>query len=169
MSYYRNRLLALREERDLKQAAVAAELGMARGTLANYEAGLMPSIENAISLARYYHVSLDYIAGLSSERSHSADTLQESFFTLMRLAGDAAPTGSDVAAVLDAAILYMASGNPCGEGPIQAWKDFMADLAASLSAAASGDVARLLDSANAAAVAALEITKMPAKLATKKE
>ena len=169
MSYYQNRLLRLREERDLKQATVAAELGMARGTLANYEAGLMPSMDNAIALAQYYHVSLDYIAGLSSEPRHSADTLQDAFSTLLRLAGDAAPTGSDVAALLDAAILYMAGGKPCGEGPIQAWKDFMAQLAQSLSAATSGDTARLLDSANAAAVAALEITKMPAKLATKKE
>lgn len=48
---YTNRLLQLREEADQKQTVVAAALGISRTTLSNYEAGMMPSLENAIKIA----------------------------------------------------------------------------------------------------------------------
>lgn len=152
---YKNRLRALREEKDLKQTTVADDLGLSRTTLSNYEAGMRPSIENAIALAQYYHVSLDYIVGLSAERSPTVGALSTSFATLSGLAADAA-------------ILYQCSGAPCGEQPISAWRDFMRHLAACLNAAAKGDDAALIDSANAATVAALEVAKMPALYYKKK-
>ena len=168
MMSYKNRLRALREEKDLKQTTVADDLGLSRTTLSNYEAGMRPSIENAIALAQYYHVSLDYIVGLSADRSPTVGALSTSFATLSGLAADAAPTASDVAALVDAAILYQCSGAPCGEQPISAWRDFMRHLAACLNAAAKGDDAALIDSANAATVAALEVAKMPALYYKKK-
>lgn len=164
MPYTANRLRQLREERDIKQVTAAADLHISRATLSNYESGLMPSIENAIALAQYYHVSLDYIVGLSAERSANTGTLASSFLTLINLAGDAAPTASDVSALLDAAIMYMASGKPCGEQPVAAWRDFMQQLTACFRAAAQGNGPQLMDHANAAAVAALEVTKMPAMM-----
>lgn len=167
MSYKLNRLRQLREERELKQTTVAQELGLSRTTLSNYEAGMTPSIENGIALANYYHVSLDYIVGLSSERSTSAGGLTASFATLAGLVGDAAPTASDVAALVDAAIMYSVSGKPCGEQPLTAWRNFMRHLTDCLSAAAKGDGAQVVDRANAATVAALEIAKMPAAFYSK--
>ena len=128
MSYKSTRLRQLREEKDLKQTTVADELHISRTTLSNYEAGMTPSIENAIALARYYRVSLDYIVGLSSERSANAGALAASFATLYNLAPGAAPTASDVAALADAAILYLVSGKPCGEQSVAAWRDFMRSL-----------------------------------------
>lgn len=86
---------------------------------------MTPSIENGIALANYYHVSLDYIVGLSSERSPNAGGLAASFATLAGLVGDAAPTASDVAALVDASIMYAVSGKPCGEQPLTAWRNFM--------------------------------------------
>lgn len=169
MSYIVNRLLQLREEKGLKQATVADDLHMSRSTLSGYEMGKMPSIQHAMALAGYYQVSLDYIVGLSSERSASASALVSSFITLQNLAGSAAPTASDVAALVDAAILYLCSGKPCGEQPITAWRDFMRSLTACLSAAVQGDGAQLIDKANAAAVAALDVTKMPGLLRVDKE
>ncbi len=162
MPYKMNRLRQLREEKDLKQTTVASDLGMSRTTLSNYEAGMMPSIENGIALANYYHVSLDYIVGLSAERSTNAGALTSSFVTLAGMAGDVAPTASDVAALVNAAIMYEATGKPCGEQPLAAWRDFMRHLTKCLQAAATGDGAALVDNANAATVAALEVTKMPA-------
>ena len=88
---YKNRLRALREEKDLKQTTVAEDLGLSRTTLSNYEAGMRPSIENAIALAQYYHVSLDYIVGLSAERNSTVGELTTSFAALSGLAVDAAP------------------------------------------------------------------------------
>lgn len=162
MPYKMNRLRQLREEKELKQTTVAADLGISRTTLSNYEAGMMPSIENGIALANYYHVSLDYIVGLSAERSTNAGALTSSFVTLAGMAGDIAPTASDVAALVNAAIMYEATGKPCGEQPLAAWRDFMRHLTKCLQAAVTGDSAALIDNANAATVAALEVTKMPA-------
>lgn len=168
MFYTGSRLEQLRKERNMNQADVAAELNMSRSTLSGYEKGKMPSIDHALALANYYHVSLDYITGLSAERSANASALVSSFVTLNNLAGGSAPTASDVGALVDAAIVYMCAGKPCGEQPLMAWRDFMRQLTTCLSAATQGDGARLADAANAATIAALEVTKMPARLLEKK-
>ncbi len=169
MSYPLNRLRLLREEKDLKQETVAHDVGISRSALSTYEKGLTPGIDNAIALARYYGVSLDYILGLSDERSASIGSLSGKFATLSRLAGEAVPTASDVTALVDAAAVYLANGKPCGIEPLTAWRDFMRGLTVCFSAATSGNGAQLLDAANAAAVAALEVTKMPAFMLAKKE
>lgn len=169
MSYKLTRLRQLREEKDLKQTTVADDLHISRTTLSNYEAGMTPSIENAIALAQYYRVSLDYIVGLSSERSANVGALSASFVTLHNLAPEAAPTASDVSALVDAAILYLVGGKPCGEQPLTAWRDFMRSLTVCLAAALNDDCAQLLDNANAAVIAALDVSKMPGLLRTDKK
>ena len=164
MSYAANRIKQLREEKELNQSVVADELRIPRSALSMYENGRIPSMDHALALANYYHVSLDYIAGISSERSANASALVSSLMTLNNLAGAAAPSASDVGALVDAAIVYMCQGKPCGEQPLAAWRDFMRHLAACLSAATQGDAAKLADAANAATIAALDVTKMPARL-----
>lgn len=168
MSYPLNRLRLLRKEKELKQETVARDVGISRSALSTYEKGLTPGIDNAIALARYYGVSLDYILGLSDERNMHVGSLSGRFATLSSLAGDAAPTASDVTALVDAAAVYLANGKPCGVEPLAAWRDFMRKLTVCFSAAASGNGAQLLDAANAAVVAALEVTKMPAAMLEKK-
>lgn len=56
----------LREDRDLKQAAVASVLGISQQVYSRYETGTneMP-IHHLIKLCQYYQVSADYILGLS--------------------------------------------------------------------------------------------------------
>ena len=169
MPYTENRLRQLREERELKQTTVAEEIGISRAMLSNYESGKMPSLYSAIKLAQYYHVSLDYILGLSAERNATEGALTSSFATLSRMAGSSAPTASDVSALVNAAIMYCAKGFPCGEQPLTAWREFTRHLTASLMAAATGDSAQLIDRANAALLAALDVSKMPASLYEKKK
>lgn len=168
MSYPLNRLRLLREEKDLKQEMVAHDVGISRSALSTYEKGLTPGIDNAIALARYYGVSLDYILGLSDERNANIGALAGKFATLSSLSGGAAPTASDVTALVDAAAVYLANGRPCGVEPLAAWRDFMRRLTVCFSAATSGNGAQLLDAANAAVVAALDVTKMPAAMLEKK-
>ncbi len=162
MSYSLNRLRLLRDEKDLKQETVAHDVGISRSALSTYEKGLTPGIDNAIALAQYYGVSLDYILGLSDERNTNIGSLSSRFATLSSLAGEAAPTASDVTALVDAAAVYLVNGKPCGVEPLAAWRDFMRKLTVCFSAAASGNGAQLMDAANAAVIAALEVTKMPA-------
>lgn len=64
MKYYQ-RLRDLREDNDKTQAEIAALLGTRQQQYARWESGAwqMP-IEHYKTLAKYYNVSIDYLAGL---------------------------------------------------------------------------------------------------------
>ncbi len=62
---YSQRLKDLREDADKKQSDIAAFLKTTQSYYAQYENGKreMP-FSRAIELAKYYNISLDYLAGL---------------------------------------------------------------------------------------------------------
>ena len=63
MKYYQ-RLRDLREDADKTQAEIAAILGTVREQYAKYESGKQElPMHHFITLARFYNVSLDYLAG----------------------------------------------------------------------------------------------------------
>ncbi len=65
MKFYR-RLKDLREDRDFSQAQIAKVLGTTQPQYARYENGERElPMHHFITLAKYYNVSLDYLAGLS--------------------------------------------------------------------------------------------------------
>lgn len=69
MAFYR-RIRELREDNDKTQKEVAEYLGTPYQYYAVYEKGTSEiSFERAIMLAKYYNVSLDYIAGLTDKKS----------------------------------------------------------------------------------------------------
>lgn len=64
MNYYQ-KIKDLREDKDLKQETIAEYLGIKQSDYSKYERGKhMMGIDKYIKLARYYNVSIDYIAGL---------------------------------------------------------------------------------------------------------
>ena len=65
---YRQRLRDLREDADKTQEEIAAVLGTSQTMYARYERGAneLP-IRHLLTLCRYYHVSADYILGLSKD------------------------------------------------------------------------------------------------------
>lgn len=67
MPYYQ-RLRDLREDNDLTQTQLVQKLNMHKTTYTNYEQGKrdMP-FEIAIKIAKFYNVSLDYLAGITNE------------------------------------------------------------------------------------------------------
>lgn len=67
MTYYR-RLKDLREDHDLTQAQLVEQLGMHKTTYTNYEQGKRDlPLSVAIKIAKFYGVSLDYLAGLTNK------------------------------------------------------------------------------------------------------
>ena len=61
---YRNRLRDLREDRDLKQAALADYLQIHQTTYSDYELGKLNVPINVLhALADYYDTSIDYLLG----------------------------------------------------------------------------------------------------------
>jgi len=68
MAYYR-RIRELREDNDKTQREIAEYLGTPYQYYAVYEKGTSEiSFERAIALAKYYNVSLDYVAGLTNNK-----------------------------------------------------------------------------------------------------
>ena len=66
---YRNRLRDLREDRDLKQAALANYLQIHQTTYSDYELGKLNVPINVLhALADYYDTSIDYLLGRTSEK-----------------------------------------------------------------------------------------------------
>ena len=66
---YRNRLRDLREDRDLKQAALADLLQIHQTTYSDYELGKLNVPINVLhALADYYDTSIDYLLGRTSEK-----------------------------------------------------------------------------------------------------
>ena len=62
------RIKDLREDRDLTQKAVAEKLGLYTTTYQRYERGEREiPFDLAIALAKFYNVSLDFLAGLIAE------------------------------------------------------------------------------------------------------
>lgn len=71
MSYYYQRLKDLREDRDqvIKQQEIAQLLGTTQQTYSLWERGEREiPFHHAITLAKFYSVSLDYIAGLTNNK-----------------------------------------------------------------------------------------------------
>lgn len=63
--YYYQRLKDLREDNDKSQKQIAEILGMKYQQYGRYESGEREiPLHHIIKLARYYNVSLDYLAGL---------------------------------------------------------------------------------------------------------
>ena len=66
--YFYQRLRDLREDRDMTQADVARLLGTAREQYNKYELGKQEiPFHHVITLARFYNVTIDYIAGIAQE------------------------------------------------------------------------------------------------------
>ena len=62
------RIKDLREDRDLTQKAVAEKIGLYTTTYQRYERGEREiPFDLAIELAKFYNVSLDFLAGLIAE------------------------------------------------------------------------------------------------------
>ena len=65
-----NRIRDLREDHDLTQVECAKIAYISKNTYIRYEKGeIEPKFDVIINLAKYYGVSIDYIAGLTNDKS----------------------------------------------------------------------------------------------------
>ena len=64
------KLRSLRTEKKLTQKQVADRIGLAISAVSSYESGSRyPSYEALIKLARIFHVSTDYLLGMTDKRN----------------------------------------------------------------------------------------------------
>lgn len=77
MSYYYKRLKELREDNDKTQQEIAEILNTTYQYYSAYERGLRDiPFQRAIILAKYYNVSLDYIAELTDNPQSNATVIK---------------------------------------------------------------------------------------------
>lgn len=68
-----SRIIDLREEQDLSQRSLAQELGLDRSVLNRIELGTRPLRDDElVHIAKYFHVSTDYLLGLTDARTSDA-------------------------------------------------------------------------------------------------
>ncbi len=68
MQKYYSRLKDLREDHDMTQAQVAEVIGTSQQHYGKYESGkIIIPFDRVITLAEFYNVSIDYIAGYTNE------------------------------------------------------------------------------------------------------
>ena len=73
-----NKLKTLRLEKNMTQKQIAERIGVAISAVSSYEAGVRyPTYDTLVKLARIYHVSADYLIGISDTRSLDVDGLDE--------------------------------------------------------------------------------------------
>lgn len=67
---YRERIRALREDRDLTQRQIAALLHVSQKTYSDYELGKTRiPVDSLIALAHFYDVDMNYISGLTRQKT----------------------------------------------------------------------------------------------------
>ena len=67
---YRERIRALREDRNLSQVFVASMLHVGQKTYSDYEMGKTRiPLDSMLILAKYYDVSMDYLCGISNVKT----------------------------------------------------------------------------------------------------
>ena len=78
------KLRSLRTEMKLTQKQVADRIGLAISAVSSYESGTRyPSYETLIKLSRMFHVSTDYLLGLTEKRSVDVTGLEDTEIELI--------------------------------------------------------------------------------------
>ena len=73
------RVRDLREDHDKLQKDIAKILGISQQYYSDYECGKRTfTVQHLISLCKYYHVSLDYIVGLTDENINTRNNKKTS-------------------------------------------------------------------------------------------
>lgn len=71
-------LTLLRKEQNVSQKKVAADLGISQALLSHYEKGIREcGLEFVVKAAQYYHVSADYLLGLTPQRNGSVIAVKD--------------------------------------------------------------------------------------------
>ena len=85
MQYFGEKIKELRLQRNMSQKQVAEYLGVVGATISAYEQGKKyPSIEILIKICTLYHVSADYLLGLSDNVQLLKSDLTDNQMSILR-------------------------------------------------------------------------------------
>lgn len=75
---FSQKIKKLRETNGITQSALAKKVGISRNSVNSWEMGLsFPSVVNLIELTRIFHVSADYLLGISDDETVNVSALND--------------------------------------------------------------------------------------------
>lgn len=78
MVYMGEKLKSLRLEKKYTQKQISERIGLAISAVSSYESGARyPSYDVLVKLSRIYHVSTDYLLGVTSQRTIDVSALDD--------------------------------------------------------------------------------------------
>ena len=155
------RIRELRIDNDLKQGEMGAAIGITQNMVSNYENGREPPIDTVIAYAAYFGVSVEYLLGLTNERTRATHDNEKALDDMQAAAlahGDAPFSRADIAQLAAAFVAYYEAGAPAGSAPMACVAAFLPAMARLLDAATQQDTAALLLACNDVARAGLDVT-----------
>ncbi|MEA4928560.1 MAG: helix-turn-helix transcriptional regulator [Candidatus Limiplasma sp.] len=163
MQLLEERLRALRVENNLRQDTLANSLNCSRFSISNYENGRSITNDIIVSYCKYFHVSADWLLGLTTDRNPGGSDLSAKLETLASLtvaAGGDPLTADQLSALLDAYIRYYQHGAPAGNTPVSVLSAVLLRMGVALSALMGDQIAPVLAATNDVASAGLDAQQM---------
>ena len=161
MDILSKRIRELRVDHDMKQGEMGAALGITQNMVSNYENGREPPLDTVLAYAQYFNVSVEYLLGVSNERTRAPQGGEKALDDMQAAAaarGETPFSRGDVAQLAAAFVAYYKAGAPAGSAPMECVAAFLPAMARVLDAAARQDVAALLVACDDVAKAGLNIT-----------
>lgn len=151
------RLERLRKDKQLTQSEAAEKLGVSRSTYNCYETDrVIPPVEVLIRIADFYHVSTDYILGLSPEKNPAADEIAKRLKLLAAVAQDMDSISySEFLGLINALIGYYHTRQRAGNMPMKDARSVIAALTTVVEAASADSLSTLHQAVNNLALTAL--------------
>ncbi len=160
MDILSKRIRELRIDHDLKQGEMGAALGITQNMVSNYENGREPPYETVLAYARYFHVSVEYLLGVTNEPVRVEQDVDKAFEAMQAAAdrcGDQPYTRGDIARLTDAFAAYYKAGAPAGSAPMACVAAFLPAMTRLLEAAVRQDAPAMLAACEDVGKAGLDV------------
>ncbi|HNW87941.1 MAG TPA: helix-turn-helix transcriptional regulator [Candidatus Limiplasma sp.] len=157
------RIRGLRNEKGLIQPDIANVLGCSPATISYYENGRPLTQDVIATYCQYFHVSADWLLGLTTDRHPGGSELSAKVETLAALtdaSGGEPLTADQLNALLDVFILYYRHGAPAGNVPVSVLSEFLSRMGQAVAALMGNETAPILTATNAVGSAGLDAQNM---------
>lgn len=163
MEVFAKRLKSLRNDAGEKQTELQAILHVSQGMVSSFENGREPSFDTLIQIAQHYHVTTDYLLGLSSSKGTDSSVLMASINDCATAAESIGimPAGADELHAMYAQLTaYLHGPQQAGDAPLRTINQLCSGMTDLLSALNRDSAASVIDANNALMSTVLQISQI---------
>lgn len=163
MEVFAKRLKSLRNDAGEKQTELQAILHVSQGMVSSFENGREPSFDTLIQIAQHYHVTTDYLLGLSSSKGTDSSVLMASINDCATAAESIGiiPAGADELHAMYAQLTaYLHGPQQAGDAPLRTINQLCSGMTDLLSALNHDSAAAVIDANNALMSTVLQISQI---------